>query len=100
MGTTTIPPIAGAMSIARPKRRRGVVASACWQWYFRWTLWLFLLADNTAMFPAAAQTSDGGSPGSSGAAPEAGPASIGRGVLATPVLPGPAPETLPPPPIG
>src|SRR5215475_1141390 len=88
------------MSIARPKRHRGVVASACWQWCFRWTLWLFLLASNAAALPAAAQTNEGGSPGSSGVAPEVGPASIGGGVLATPVLPGPAPETLPSPSIG
>src|ERR1700736_7011258 len=98
MGIIITPPIAGAMSRARPKSRRGLAAGALWQWHF--ALWLLLFHGTTAAIPAAAQTSEGGAPSSSGAGPEAGPAVTGGGAVATPALPGAAPETLPPPSIG
>ena len=77
MGIIITPPIAGAMSGARPKSRRGRAASAFWQWHF--ALLLLLFPGITAAIPAAAQTSEGGAPSSSGAGPEAGPAGIGGG---------------------
>jgi hypothetical protein len=68
---------------------------------------LLLACAITAAIPAAAQTSEGGAPSSTGAAPsstgvspEAGPAGTVGGAVTTPALPGPAPETLPPPPVG
>jgi hypothetical protein len=88
------------MSRARPKSHRGL-----WQW--RFALSLLLFPGTTAAIPAAAQTSEGGAPSSTGAAPsstgaapEAGPAGTGGGAVTTPALPGPAPETLPPPSVG
>ena len=86
------------MSGARPKSHRGLAAGAFWQWHF--ALLLLLFPGTTAAIPAAAQTSEGGAPSSSGAGPEAGPAGTGGGAVTTPALPGAAPETLPPPPIG
>jgi hypothetical protein len=61
-----------------------------------------LFPGTTAAIPAAAQTSEGGAPNSSGAGPEGGPAGAGAGggAVTTPALPGPAPDTLPPPPVG
>src|SRR5271168_800102 len=85
------------MNGARPKSHRGAAAGAFWQ--RRFALWLLLLPGTTAAIPAAAQTSEGGAPSSSGAGSEAGPAGAG-GAATTPLLPVPAPETLPPPPIG
>jgi hypothetical protein len=61
---------------------------------------LLLFSGTTAAIPAAAQTSEGGAPSSSGAGPEAGPAGTGGGAVATPALPGAVPDTLPPPSIG
>jgi hypothetical protein len=84
------------MSGTRPKSRRGLAASAFWQWHF--ALLLLLFPGITAAIPAAAQTSEGGAPSSSGAGPEAGPAGIGGGAVTTPALPGAAPDILPPPP--
>jgi hypothetical protein len=86
------------MSGTRPNSRRGLAASAFWQWHF--ALWLLLFPDATAAIPAAAQTSEGGTPSSSGAGPEAGPAGPGGEAVTTPALPGAVPDTLPPPPIG
>ena len=88
------------MSRARPKSHRGLAAGAFWQRHF--ALWLLLLPGTTAAIPAAAQTSEGGAPSSSGAGagPEAGPAVTGGGAVTTPALPGAAPDTLPPPSIG
>ena len=86
------------MSGARPKSRRGLAAGAFWQW--RFALLLLLFPGTTAAIPAAAQTSEGGAPSSSGAGPEAGPAGTGGGAVTTPALPGAVPDTLPPPPIG
>ena len=86
------------MSGARPKSHRGLAAGAFWQWHF--ALWLLLFPGTTAAIPAAAQTSEGGAPSSSGAGPEAGPAVTGGGAVTTPALPGAVPDTLPPPPIG
>ncbi len=59
-----------------------------------------LFPGTTAAIPAAAQTSEGGAPSSSGAGPEAGPLVTGGGAVTTPALPGAVPDTLPPPPIG
>ncbi len=87
------------MSGVRAKPPRGRAPGAIRQWHF--ALWLLLFPGTTAAIPAAAQTSEGGTPSSSGAAPEAtGPAGTGPGggVVTAPALPGPAPETLPPPP--
>ncbi len=86
------------MSGILPKSRRGLAASAFWQWHF--ALWLLLFSGATAAIPAAAQTSEGGAPSSSGAGPEAGPAGTGGETVTAPALPGPIPDTLPPPPIG
>jgi hypothetical protein len=86
------------MSRARPKSHRGRAAGAIWQG--RFALWLLLVPGTTAAIPAAAQTSEGGAPSSSGAGPEAGPAATGGGAGTTPALPGGVPETLPPPSIG
>jgi uncharacterized protein (PEP-CTERM system associated) len=85
------------MSGARPKSHRGLAAGAFWQW--RFAVWLLLLPGTTAAMPAAAQTSEGGAPSSSGAGPEAGPAGTG-GAVTAPAVPGAVPATLPPPPIG
>ena len=85
------------MSGTRPKSHRGLAAGAFWRWHF--ALWLLLFPGTTAAIPAAAQTSEGGAPSSSGAGPEAGPAVTGGGALPAPVLPG-VPDTLPPPSIG
>ena len=98
MGIIITPPIAGAMSSARPKSHRGLAAGALWQWHF--AVWLLLFRGTTAAIPAAAQTSEGGAPSSPGAGPEAGPAVTGGEAVTTPALPGAAPETLPPPSIG
>src|SRR5437899_5349844 len=106
MGTITIPPTAGAMSSARPNPYRGFAAGASRQRRFGLTLWFLLLAGGTAAIPAAAQTSEGGAPSSSGAgagAPagaEAGPAGTGGGAAPAPAFPGTAPVTLPPLPTG
>jgi len=86
------------MSRARPKSHRGRAAGATWQG--RLALWLLFFPGTTAAIPAAAQTSEGGAPSTSGAGPEAGPAVTGGGAVTTPVLPGGVPETLPPPSIG
>ena len=86
------------MSGARPKSHRGPAGGAIWQ--RRFALWLLLFPGTTAAIPAAAQTSEGGAPSSSGAGAEAGPAGAAGGAAATPALSGPAPETLPSPPIG
>jgi uncharacterized protein (PEP-CTERM system associated) len=86
------------MSRARPKSHRGLAAGAIWQWHF--ALWLLLFRGTTAAIPAAAQTSEGGAPSTSGAGPEAGPAVTGGGAVTTPALPGAVPQTLPPPSIG
>jgi hypothetical protein len=86
------------MSRARPKSHRGRAAGATWQG--RFALWLLFFSGTTAAIPAAAQTSEGGAPSSSGAGPEAGPAATGGGAGTTPALPGGVPETLPPPSIG
>ena len=93
------------MSRARPKSPRGLAGGAFWQRHF--ALWLLLFSVATAAIPAVAQTSEGAAPSSTGtapsstgAAPEAGPAGTGGGAVTTPALPGPAPETLPPPPVG
>jgi hypothetical protein len=61
---------------------------------------LLLFSGITAAIPAAAQTSDGGAPSSSGAGAGAGPAVTGGGAGTTPALPGGVPDTLPPPSIG
>jgi hypothetical protein len=61
---------------------------------------LLLFSGTTAAIPAAAQTSDGGAPSSSGAGAGAGPAVTGGGAGTTPALPGGVPDTLPPPSIG
>jgi len=58
---------------------------------------LLLASGTTAAMPAAAQTSEGGAPSSTGAGPEAGPAG---GAVTAPGLPGAGPDTLPPPSIG
>src|SRR5260370_37942255 len=88
------------MSGARPNSHRGLAEAAFWQWHF--ALWLVLFPGATAAIPAAAQTSEGGAPSSSGAGPEAGPgpAGPGGGAVTTPALPGGVPDILPPPPIG
>ena len=86
------------MSRARPKSPRGLAAGAFWQRHI--ALWLLLFPGTTAAIPAAAQTSEGGAPSSSGAGPEAGPAATGGGAVTTPALPGVVPDTLPPPSIG
>jgi uncharacterized protein (PEP-CTERM system associated) len=86
------------MSRARPKSHRGLAAGAIWQWHF--ALWLLLFRGTTAAIPAAAQTSEGGAPSTSGAGAEAGPADTGGGAVTTPALPGAVPQTLPPPSIG
>jgi hypothetical protein len=86
------------MSGARPKSRRGVAASAFWQWHF--ALWLLLFPGATAAIPAAAQTNEGGAPSSSGAGLEGGPAGTGGEAVIAPALPGSIPDTLPPPSIG
>jgi hypothetical protein len=86
------------MSRARPKSHRGLAAGAFWQWHF--ALWLLLFPGTTATIPAAAQTSEGGAPSSSGAGPETGPPVTGGGAVTTPALPGAVPDTLPPPSIG
>lgn len=86
------------MSRARPKSHRGLAAGEFWQ--RRFALWLLLLPGTTAAIPAAAQTSEGGAPSSSGAGPEAGPVVTGGAAVTTPALPGAVPDTLPPPPIG
>jgi uncharacterized protein (PEP-CTERM system associated) len=86
------------MSGTRPKSHRGLAASAFWQGHF--ALWLLLFPGATAAVPAAAQTSEGGAPSSSGAGSEAGPAGTGGGAVTTPALPGAVPDTLPPPSIG
>jgi uncharacterized protein (PEP-CTERM system associated) len=83
------------MSGTRPKSHRGLAAGAFWQWHF--ALWLLLFPGTTAAIPAAAQTSEGGAPSSSGAGPEAGPAATGGGAVTPPALPGGVPDTLPPP---
>jgi hypothetical protein len=85
------------MSRARPKSHRGLAAGAFCQRHF--ALWLLLFPGTTAAIPAAAQTSEGGAPSSSGAGPEAGPAVTGGGAVTTPALPGAAPDILPPPPV-
>jgi hypothetical protein len=54
----------------------------------------------TAAIPAAAQTSEGGTPSSSGAGPEAGSVGTGGEAVIAPGLPGQIPDTLPPPSIG
>jgi len=59
------------MSRARPKSHRGLAAGAIWQWHF--ALWLLLFRATTAAIPAAAQTSEGGAPSTSGAGPEGWP---------------------------
>jgi hypothetical protein len=61
---------------------------------------LLLFSGIAAAIPAAAQTSDGGAPSSSGAGAGAGPAVTGGGAGTTPALPGGVPDTLPPPSIG
>jgi hypothetical protein len=61
---------------------------------------LLVFSGITAAIPAAAQTSDGGAPSSSGAGAGAGPAVTGGGAGTTPALPGGVPDTLPPPSIG
>src|SRR5947209_16661887 len=98
MVTIITPPTAGAMSRARPKSHRGLAGGGFWQW--RFALSLLLFPGTTAAIPAAAQTSDGGAPSSSGAGPEAGPPVTGGEAVTTPALPGGAPDILPPPPIG
>src|SRR5437762_11873855 len=96
---TIITPIAGAMRRVRPKSHKGLAAGAFWPWHF--ALCPLLVFGTTAAIPAAAQTSEGGgapgAAGASGASPEAGPAVTGGGAVTTPALPGPVPETLPPP---
>ena len=87
------------MRRVRPKSHKGLAAGAFWPWHF--ALCLLLVFGTTAAIPAAAQTSEGGgapgAAGASGASPEAGPAVTGGGAVTTPPLPGPVPETLPPP---
>jgi len=61
---------------------------------------MLLTGGGTASVPAAAQTSEGGAPSSSGAGAEAGPLGPGGGIVPSPAFPGTAPETLPPPPTG
>src|SRR6202008_2096768 len=98
MGTIITPPIAGAMIRARPKSHRGLALGAFWQRHF--ALWLLLLPGATAAIPAAAQTSEGGAPSSSGAGPEAGPAVTGGGAVTTPALRGAVSDILPLAPVG
>ena len=84
------------MSRARPKSHRGLSAGAFWPWHF--ALCPLLVFGTTAALPAAAQTSEGGAPSSSGPTKsEGGPAGTGGGAVTPPALPGPVPETLPPP---
>jgi len=114
------------MSSAGPNSHSGFAASAFRQRHLGLTLW-FLLLTGAAAIPAAAQTSEGGAPSSSGAGPEGrpgggaaiapagpvggaatapagpvggaatAPAGPVGGAAAAPALQGAAPDTLPPP---
>ena len=89
------------MNSARPNPHRDHGANACGWWHVALILHLLFLAGVTAAMPAAAQTTEGGAPSSTGGGPEAGPSGTPAGRTAiSPVLPGPAPESLPPPSIG
>lgn len=82
------------MSSARPKLR----SNGC-RPYLGLTLAFLLLAAGAAVTPAAAQTSEGGGPISTGA-PAGGPVGAEGGGPIIPAVPGFAPEILPPPPTG
>src|SRR5215831_3339141 len=100
MVTITIPLVAGAMSCARRARRRSPAAGASRQWHVGLAQSACLLAGLLGENLAAAQVPEGGPQTPSGPGGEAGPPTAGGGPAVAPAIPGPAPETLPPPPGG
>src|SRR5215469_11292514 len=117
MRMSTIPAVTGAMSCARPNLNSSPATSASWDWHLCLILSVFVL-DTMGARPAIAQVPTDGSQNPPSASPEArppsaqaptagppnlpspgseiGPTSTGG---LTPVLPGPPPQTLPPPPV-
>jgi hypothetical protein len=88
------------MSCARQTRRRSPATGASRQWHVELALCGCLLAGLLGESPAAAQAQEGGPQIPSGPGGEAGPPTASGGAAVAPAIPGPAPETLPPPPGG
>jgi len=88
------------MSCARRTLPRSHAAGASWQWHSNLALCGCLLAGLLVGTPAAAQGQEGGPQNQSSSGGEAVPPTTGGPVGVTPRIPGPAPETLPPPPGG
>ena len=90
------------MSCARPIRPKSTAESSFPQWHQYLTLGVFLLAGTAGAVPATAQTTEGGpsAGGASSGGGSAGGPGTGGAIGRSPLIPGTAPETLPPPPGG
>ena len=90
------------MSCARPIRPKSTAESSFPQWHQCLTLGVFLLAGTAGAIPATAQTTEGGpsAGGASSGGGSAGGPGTGGAIGGSPLIPGTAPETLPPPPGG
>jgi len=93
-------PATGTMSCARPIRPKSTAESSFPQWHQCLTLGVFLLAGTAGAIPATAQTTEGGpsAGGASSGSGGAGGPGTGGAIGGSPLIPGTAPETLPPPP--